>query len=221
MADASELPEIPICQIFQSLSTKFAVRASILSKQWERVWPLVPVLDFDEDEKVHNGHNASPCRHRKFLEFVTLCLRRREEDKLLHKFRLCMEYCYYCKDCGELVDKCLSFALDRNVKELHVAKSGYFLSHKVLNAEYLAVLSLDSIEIRDDDIVTLPSLKSLSLICISFGGLGFLHLMAGCPSLENLSVVKCRGFDERIEVSSSSFKSLKVKSFQLGCCTPT
>lgn len=74
------------------------------------------------------------------------------------------------------------------LKELHIAKSDYFLPHKVLNAECLTVLSLDSIQFRGDETVTLPSLKSLSLICISFGDLGFHHLMAGCPSLENLSV---------------------------------
>ncbi|XP_004298316.1 PREDICTED: F-box/LRR-repeat protein 13-like [Fragaria vesca subsp. vesca] len=210
MADTVELPDIAICQILHSLSTKFAVRASILSKQWERVWPLVPVLDFDEDENAPNGHNASPRQHRKFLEFVTMCLKRREEDKLLHKFWLRMAYCYYCRDCAELMDKCLSFALDRNVIELHIAKSDYFLPHKVLNAECLTVLSMDSIQFRGDETVTLPSLKSLSLICISFGDLGFHHLVAGCPSLENLSVVKCTGFEKRVIVKSSTLKSLEV-----------
>ncbi|KAL6192701.1 hypothetical protein ACLB2K_033787 [Fragaria x ananassa] len=97
------LPDLVIHEILKSLSTKQAVRASILSKQWERVWFSVPALDFDVDEIEQLGedddlHANRLRRHIKFAEFVTMCLKRREKDKSLHRLRLRIRMRYLSLD---------------------------------------------------------------------------------------------------------------------------
>ncbi|KAM1108158.1 hypothetical protein ACFX2B_004780 [Malus domestica] len=210
-----ELPDLVICQILQLLSTRYAIRASILSKQWERVWSLIPLLDFDEEEQ----HGDHVFQHDKFEYFVTNCLRRHEKDhkqEYLDKFRLRTRYYGY----ENLINQCLSFAIWKNVKQLdlslytthNLSYPLYNLPHTVLNAKSLTSLNLESVAISwgwGFQHVRLPSLKSMSLKEVLVDEFAFVKLILGCPSIENLSIDSCGGLS-RVDVSSSSLKSLEV-----------
>ncbi|XP_061988356.1 F-box/FBD/LRR-repeat protein At1g16930-like [Rosa rugosa] len=46
----SGLPGAVLCHILSFLSTREAVKTSVLSHRWKNVWASVPILDFDEEE---------------------------------------------------------------------------------------------------------------------------------------------------------------------------
>ncbi|XP_004298460.1 PREDICTED: putative F-box/LRR-repeat protein At3g44080 [Fragaria vesca subsp. vesca] len=148
------LPDLVIHEILKSLSTKQAVRAIILSKQWERVWFSVPALDFDVDEIEQLGedddlHANRLRRHIKFAEFVTMCLKRREKDKSLHRLRLRIRMRYLSLDetcSSHIVRKCLRFAMNRHVKELYLAVIDGSESLFVLGNIEVSSSSLKSLE---------------------------------------------------------------------------
>ncbi|KAM1057784.1 hypothetical protein ACFX19_031553 [Malus domestica] len=212
---ASELPDFAIHQVFQFLCPRDVVRASIVSKQWEREWHSVPVLDLDEEK--HVGDYLHDIHHQNFIDYATWSLKCRLKDKSpLNKFKL---RTIRHVDC-HLVDGWLSLALERNPKELYVSTgkylncsglsapdNGYYcLSHKVLDAKFLTVLDLQHVRIDSHESIRLPSLKSLSLKkCY----LRYFHLLSGCPSIEDLSINSCYGLSD-VKVSSSTLKSLEV-----------
>lgn len=49
----SQLPEALILEILSLLPTEVAVATSVLSKQWQSLWKMLPKLNFDS---LHNGH---------------------------------------------------------------------------------------------------------------------------------------------------------------------
>ncbi|KAM1988851.1 hypothetical protein ACFX15_035952 [Malus domestica] len=64
---AAHLPDIASHHIVKFLSTRDAIGASILSKQWECGWSFVHALDFDEEE--HDP--LDKLYHKDFIDFVT------------------------------------------------------------------------------------------------------------------------------------------------------
>lgn len=212
-----ELPESAIYHILLLLPTKQAIRASILSKQWRRVWSFssLPVLNFDEDLQLFECE-YSPER-KKFLQFLRRCLKRRENDEQdLNIFRLRMRY----SGGADIINKWLNFAAKKNVKELEIIlkrKRGersisYCLPWAILNAQFLTTLSLENVKIKYNiGSISLPSLKTMTLKNMDLGyntDRGIVRLFSGCSSLESLSLILCPLF--LCKVSSSSLKSLQV-----------
>lgn len=217
----SQLPELVIFQILSLLSTKHAVRTSILSKEWARLCSSVLLLEFDEDEGEKQCADDHRIRRRMFLKFLSKCLKLREKHTYLDKFRLRMSY--FGGGCA--INKSLRFALERNVKELDICFIKrendvrrwryYYLPQTALNnANSLTTLKLENMKIKEDSIdpIRLPSLKMMSLKAVSFmTNTGFSRLLSGCPSIEYLSLTSCHGWDVRL--SSSRLKYLEIM-----CC---
>ncbi|KAM1888125.1 hypothetical protein ACFX13_046286 [Malus domestica] len=212
-----ELPESAIYHILLLLPTKLAVRASILSKQWRRVWSFssLPVLNFDEDLQLFECE-YTPDR-KKFLQFLHRCLKCRENDEQdLNIFRLRMRY----SGGADIINKWLNFAAEKNVKELEIIlkrKRGdrsisYCLPWAILNAQFLTTLSLENVRIKYNiGSISLPSVKTMTLKKMNLGyntDRGFVRLFSGCSSLESLSLILCPLF--LCKISSSSLKSLQV-----------
>ncbi|KAL6143779.1 hypothetical protein ACLB2K_054474 [Fragaria x ananassa] len=213
----AELPSNVIDQILSLISTKRAVRAGLLSKEWGHLWSSVPVLDFDEDE---DGKPGDKLQRRKFINFIRRCLKRRRKDKSnIDKFRLHMRYY------GSLtsVNQWLSLAAERNVKELEISfireknpgtrsHRPFYLPQTILNnAKSLTTLKLESVTVKDSiDAVSLPSLKTMSLELVQFrSSLSLMQLISGCPSLERVLITSCTGLSD-LKILSSSLKSLEV-----------
>lgn len=111
MVVGSDLPDLAVYQILSLFPTRLAARTSILSKQWRRLWSSVPVIDLDEEEHPCD----SKTQRSKFMIFVTSYLRLRERESCcIDKFRLRMRYL----GGSVTINKWLSFAGERNVKEL-------------------------------------------------------------------------------------------------------
>ncbi|BFG26278.1 hypothetical protein CerSpe_125510 [Prunus speciosa] len=211
-----ELPDLVVNQILLLLPTKLAVRASTLSRQWQRLWSSLPVLNFNEDLQLYDSQYG-PDRAM-FRKYLLSCLKRREKDEEEHDldtFRLSMRY----SGGASMIDKWLSFAVERNVKELEIIlirKYGdrskpYFLPQTILNAQSLTTLRLNNVKIKDNPMpisISLPSLKNMVLENMDLGNVEFVHLISGCPSLEALSLDSC-GL-RFCKVLSSSLKSLQI-----------
>ncbi|CAN6574412.1 unnamed protein product [Malus baccata var. baccata] len=212
-----ELPDLVVSQVLLLLPTKLAVRASILSRQWERVWSSIPVLVFNEYEEP--GGDWHTLEHKLFVDFLKKCLKRREKDKYtVDKLTLHMRY-GGGRGSTAIIDKWTSFAVERNIKEIDIIlkrKLGpdknaiYKLSQTILNAKSLTTLNLENVRIVDNmSCISLPSLESMSLTTVVLSKLGFIQLISGCPSIEYLSLNQCRLKDD-VKISSLSIKSLKV-----------
>ncbi|ONH91586.1 hypothetical protein PRUPE_8G124800 [Prunus persica] len=189
-------PGLVIDQILQHLPTTLAVSVSIFSKQWKGVWSSVPVLDFDEGEPYDNDEKLENLRRKKFIKFLRGCLKFREKDKCLDKFRLRMRY----RGKSRNIEKWLSFAIERSVKVLEISlprkpKFKYYcLSKTILNAKSITTLNLESLRITDDSTshpISLPSVKTLSLKTVHFGRRAFSNLISRCPSIECLTLISC------------------------------
>ncbi|XP_050371609.1 putative F-box/LRR-repeat protein At3g44810 [Argentina anserina] len=119
------LPDLVIHRLLtQLLPTKDAHRMSFLSKQWEGVWSLSPVLDFDESTEVHDDDiiPEKKAEHRKFTDILQMYLDFRERDKTtqgLDRFRLRMTR--YLYEDYSIVDNWLNFAYKRSVKEVDLS----------------------------------------------------------------------------------------------------
>ncbi|KAH0984245.1 hypothetical protein GBA52_011422 [Prunus armeniaca] len=209
-----ELPDLVVNQILLLLPTKLAVRASTLSRQWQRLWSSLPVLNFDEDLQLYNSQYGTD--RAMFRKYLLSCLKRREKSREEHDldtFRLSMRY----SGGASMIDKWLSFAVQRNVKELEIIlirKYGdrskhYFLPQTILNAQSLTTLRLNNVKLKDNPMpISLPSLKNMVLKNKDLGNVGFVHLISGCLSLEDLSLTSC-GL-RFCKLLSSSLKSLQI-----------
>ncbi|KAK9939021.1 hypothetical protein M0R45_015730 [Rubus argutus] len=162
---------------------------SFLSKQWEGVWSLSPVLVFDESRKIDDDDVALyelVNQHRNFINILQRYLEFREKDKttqVLDKFRLRMTR-YLDRDSG-IVNKWLSFACERSVKEVDLSLE--IAWNKQLEFYYcLSPISL------------LNANSALSV------------LIWECPSIEFLSLNTCSFEDSAFRVSSSNLKSLEI-----------
>ncbi|KAL6197928.1 hypothetical protein ACLB2K_027720 [Fragaria x ananassa] len=231
------LPDLVIHRILtQLLPTKAAVRMSFLSKQWEGVWSLNPVLDFDESAKVHDDDivfDKLVDQHKNFinilLRYLEFC-EKGETTQVLDRFRLHMTR--YLDSDFSIVDKWLDFAYERSVKEVDLSlEIGWHKLPKRLEdiycisprsfflAKSLTTLNLESVRLQNTYSaelgharVILPCLKNMSLKGVYLDSQALNGLILGCPSIECLSLTSCRCFGDWkiISFSSSSLKSLKV-----------
>lgn len=121
MAVSTQLPhlaDLVVHQILRFVPTKVAVRMMFVSKQWEGVWFLDPILDFDEGTG-HYQHDHD--QHEKFIKFVNNILKRymefcdqKQKHSAAKRFRLCMmsylsgdlELANYCRVIWKTTTQC-------------------------------------------------------------------------------------------------------------------
>ncbi|KAM1691910.1 hypothetical protein ACFXTN_030632 [Malus domestica] len=229
-----------IREILRLLPTKSSVLMSFLSKQWQSAWFALPAihLDFDEEgEPLHDNNdddNHIGRQHAKFINMFSWFVGFREKDKqqqqqLVEKFRIRMVRYSLLEDEATVVDKWLTFGLERSVKELDISllggggKAGYTLPQTLFTSKSLTTLKLEHVTVNIDrhgNPVSLPSLKTVTLKTVCFNGYssfrGFISSSDGdlSPSIENLSIVSCSdvGTDMfwNISIYSSTLKSLEV-----------
>ncbi|XP_062017461.1 FBD-associated F-box protein At1g66310-like [Rosa rugosa] len=217
------------------LSTKNTARTCIFSKQWLRVWPLIPALDIDEVEDKNNEDDEDEqarlakngIRHQRFMNFLSMCLKRCEKyNNTLDKFRLRMRYFGDRNyDDNGIVSRWLSYAAERNrnVKELDIcfiyipelpAYTPYRLPRTLLinNAGSLTILKLENVMIQgSNDPTSFPCLRTMSLKLVEFSSnFAFLQLISGCPYIAYLSLKLCTGLSQTLKLSSLSLESLEV-----------
>ncbi|CAL9022304.1 unnamed protein product [Prunus brigantina] len=204
-ATIPHLPVLVIHHILQFLPTKHAIRMSSLCKQWAGLWSSLPVLDFEEEGLDFDKEEDSP--RAKFINFVDRCLEIHEKYEHLDKFRLRMIFLLGFETQYKF-NKWLRFAVERRVKELDISFScihqflAVGLLSPLLNAKSITSLNLENVTIDadwDEPIISLPSLKTLSLKTVRFKPSSFISsLISGCPCIQYLSLTSSSSSDYNI-----------------------
>ena len=213
----SKLPDPVIYHILSFVPTVYAVRMSLLSRRWRRMWYSVPTLQFSELDGFH--------KRASFDVFVEKCLMHRSRamryiaDSFVTSFMLDI---LYSRDSDRpAVNRwSKSSIIQNNVKELdicgnqvHTNGFGDYMPSVVLNGRSLSIIKLKGLKLDGSCSMNLPSLKSLYLDDVAFGGDEhriLQNLMIGSPSLEKFVLKDCD--IDNIKISSSSLKYLEFKT---------
>ncbi|KAM7498848.1 hypothetical protein LguiA_023262 [Lonicera macranthoides] len=220
----SNLPDAILCHILSKLPTKHAIGTSILSSQWNNLFPSIPrlTLEFDDslllhptpdddkdNETANNSNNSLDRLKTNFINFTY-----RVMDVILQDVTQISQFCLKC--CQEYDDthivNWISSALKRNAKLLDLGISmvnPLILINCLTGCTALKYLSLGkNLPLDVPDSFCLPSLKYLLLDEIEFvNDDSLLNLFAGCPVLEDLSMCDCDL--QHIELLNISIPSLK------------
>ncbi|KAJ4890728.1 putative FBD-associated F-box protein [Raphanus sativus] len=177
----SELPEALILQILSFLPTKSALTTSVLSKQWQFLWKMMPELKFDY------------CDHKDDVGIFFKNVR----SSLLSNTAPVLESLHlkFHPDNRSGVDfgMLIKTAKARHVRKL-VLDAGYTNCYKIPQSLYdnetLETLILKArVAIEKPNKVCLKSLKTLHLHAVNITDRAWVFkFLSGCPNLEDLLV---------------------------------
>ncbi|XP_068309875.1 F-box/LRR-repeat protein At4g14103-like [Pyrus communis] len=207
----SGLPDAILSRILSSVSTRDALKTSVLSHRWFNVWASVPNLRLTQ---------TSPKEFSRFAGYVDQVLFFRGSSKI-HAFKL---RCKVPNDDFSRIDSRICTAVRRNVAELELdlfvdltpnTYQGYQLPRRLLMCNTLVVLKLT---LHCNDITVTPSSGC-------FPSLKFLHatvhypvgdlmekLFSCCPVLEDLIINGDLEEDSilNFNVSAPNLKRLRI-----------
>ncbi|KAL1205470.1 putative F-box/FBD/LRR-repeat protein [Cardamine amara subsp. amara] len=177
----SELPEALLVLILSLLPTEDAIATSVLSKQWQSLWKLLPKLKFNS----HHHSNELGTFSKNVCKVLLS-----HKAPVLQSLRLmvCLEMCNAMD-----TEKLIETAFARNVRELvlHAGAGEWLLYPKTL---YISE-TLETLELKFFVLVDVPSsvlfksLRTLRLHYVDFkNDESVFNLLSGCPNLENLLV---------------------------------
>ncbi|CAA7025653.1 unnamed protein product [Microthlaspi erraticum] len=201
----SLLPDALLSQILSTLSTKDAVKTSLLSTRWRSVWLSIPGLELDDDDFPN-------CKS--FVSFVDRFFLFSTESPI-EKLKLASNK----EKCNPLAVKSwVDAAVNRKIKHLEIDFSkrdlGFdLLSTEIFTSQTLVCLRLRYVALNDFSKVSLPRLKTMLLEEVRFlNGTALESLIASCPVLEDLSVVTSRDDVKVLRVCSRTVNRLVVTS---------
>ncbi|KAF8029607.1 hypothetical protein BT93_E2128 [Corymbia citriodora subsp. variegata] len=196
-----DLPDEILLWVLDCLSTRSALRMSMLSKRWKQLSKSIPSLVFDEEDFFERTQ---------FLNFVEGALSFRDLSPLKVFSLSC-----YVDDKESQVNTWVNGAMRRKVQELRLClvveidrPVEYTLPCSIFRCETLVEFHLEMFyDIRVPSVVCLPNLKVLTLDHVGFvNDISFEKLLS-CPSLEEVSLKSCRHCQLRIH-------GARIKSLQ-------
>ncbi|KAK9913225.1 hypothetical protein M0R45_037048 [Rubus argutus] len=203
MAVSTQLPHLPdlvVHQILRFVPTKVAVRMMFVSKQWEGVWFLDPILDFDEGtghyQHNHDQHEVHHIRQQHL-----------EKGDLENYYSLSRKTLINAKSLTSLRLECVTI---KHMDEYRSSTSPIKKEPMVPSADLISKCLL-------------PSLKTMSLETVHFLDKGnkyqwqfhyaaLFSLIWECPFIEYLSLTSCcfKNSGWRQYLCSSSLKFLEI-----------
>ncbi|XP_076935410.1 F-box/LRR-repeat protein At3g26922-like [Bidens hawaiensis] len=203
----SFLPDDLILKIFSFVSTKDAVKTSVLSPRWRYVWTSLRHLSFSSDDF---------SMMTKFSNFVTIVLCRHSKQAQLSSVNL-----YLCANDGQdVLQRIMNYAFSRNVQHMNFT----CLSNKYIQfplslsssqtlkhcdcVSSLTTLHLDRIVLYDGFFSKFPNLESLTLIHCSMMRSNVLRICH--PRLSNLSLDNGDYLSKTTNVVTPQLKNLNI-----------
>lgn len=199
----SALHDDLLLKILARVPTKDAVTTMVLSKRWGLIWTMVPKLEYKEDT-------------RKEEEKSFWCLL--DKSLQLHKAPVLESLRIQAKrrftDDAD-VGKCVSYAVDHNVRELALIlpdqpkilmlPSNIYTSKTLVNL----TLSCSTLVVEVPSLACFPLLQTLALVHVAFKDESSqVRLLANCPALRYLKVERRAGDNvTRFIVKVPSLKS--------------
>ncbi|KNA24140.1 hypothetical protein SOVF_018100 [Spinacia oleracea] len=217
----SDLPEPIRKHILSFLSTRNAVRSSVLSSNWRGLWTELPNLELSRsavssrlrEEKLPDDgvKRAAIIREREaFYGFLDRAL-----ESVLELKKLDLYVPGYDVELKSRLDGWLDCAVGRCVKELVLdigswKVPGYSLPKTVLGGNSITKMNLQRCELSSSSLMDarLPSLRELNLDYVYLDDEVIETLAGNIPNLEALDFRSCHGFT-RLEVSGLD-KLIKV-----------
>ncbi|XP_024011702.1 putative FBD-associated F-box protein At5g53635 [Eutrema salsugineum] len=209
----SQLPDHLICHILSLLSTKEAVKTSVLSTRWRQLWLWLPSLELksrdfsDFNNFMSFGYrffdsNRVSCKHK-----LKLTIHRNEDG---------VKDAYY-------LTPWLKAAVKHKIQHLHVHSYSYAdhrfhkMPQRLYTCHTLVCLKLFQVTLDDAGFVFLPKLKTMHLEYVKFPNEAtFETLVLCCPVLEDLKIFVANDDGKVFRVHSLSLKRLtfeRVSSF--------
>ncbi|XP_038889302.1 F-box protein At3g62230-like [Benincasa hispida] len=234
MADEDKLdilPDVLLSIIVSSLPFKEAVRTSILSKRWVKIWQATKNIELHESFFVRREDSDQRTRDvkiRAFIDFATNFIRVYQESTV-SKFSLSLSNPIVVGE-GEgggrgFVDECIRFAISHKVKTLELDFSdGENESNIMLDLppivyehENLESLKLFSCGFRAVELKKLINLKNLCIGWIEVGIGEIRDLVKKCRKLESLNLKNCwnvthfeiGGNDDQLRLRSLTIENCK------------
>ncbi|CAA7027703.1 unnamed protein product [Microthlaspi erraticum] len=205
----SKLPDSLISQVLLYIPTKEAVRTSVLSNRWKRVWLLIPEFDLDSSE--FSDYNA-------FVRFMDRLLGFcRKENSCLHKLKLSIRKDGNDQSC---VTRWIDFVATPKLKHLDVEcplvkrECLEVMPLSLYVCETLVYLRLHRVSLVSFESVSLPRVKTMRLEENVFANEAGLELLiSSCPLLDDLSIVR-RSDDivKVVRVRSQTLTSLSLEA---------
>ncbi|CAK9138055.1 unnamed protein product [Ilex paraguariensis] len=199
----SNLPNCLIGHILSFLPTKYAVRTSVLSTKWKKMWTLISNLDFDDQLlTLHPPTNNSDQCKASFMKFVYRVLLLLETSNV-NKFRIrsCANF-----DVSYDVNSWVSASLSRSVREidlyLYIPLKGFDSSKRLFSG--------------------CPKLEDLALRGCQWQNMSVLDISA--PALNRLTIIDCETnttsytefYEYRIELNTPSLLYLNYVDYVVG-----
>uniref|UniRef100_A0A1J3HYX0 F-box/FBD/LRR-repeat protein n=1 Tax=Noccaea caerulescens TaxID=107243 RepID=A0A1J3HYX0_NOCCA len=201
----SLLPDALLSQVLFSLSTKDAVKTSLLSTRWRSLWLSIPGLELDDDDFPN---------YKSFVSFVDRFFLFSTESTI-EKLKLASNK----EKCNPLAVKSwVDAAVNRRIQHLEIDFSkrclGFdLLSTDIFVSQTLVCLRLRYVALNDFNRVSLPRLKTMLLEEVRFLSHTALEsLIASCPVLEDLSVITSRDDVKVLRVCSQTVNRLVITS---------
>ncbi|KAM7463030.1 hypothetical protein LguiA_031151 [Lonicera macranthoides] len=200
MAWTSQLPEFIIQRIQSFLSTKEAVRCSVLSTAWHQAWSTSPFLVFNQ--------NLFEDTTSRFLNFVDTNLMRYSSNNIRINLLCIIVVTLSGTNLTSLLDKWLQIAIECGVKQLYLSlpqvNSLHTLPATIYEAASLKFLDLASFKFDNNFLtrtIKFNSLRYLALHYVYLDELMIHKLIFSCPLIETLILDCCSGF-QRFQLTS-------------------
>ncbi|KAL9817389.1 putative F-box/FBD/LRR-repeat protein [Arabidopsis thaliana] len=210
----SQLPEALIIQILSLLPTEVAVTTSVLSKQWQFLWKMLPKLNFDSLDQRHEFKTFSKNVKRALLS---------HKAPVLHSLHLIV-HLHLCNSMNTAKLIGIAFACNLLKLVLEVDGGRFSIPESLYNCETLDILELKySILMDVPSSICLKSLRTLHLHYVDFkDNESALNLLSGCPNLETwwcIDIHSAVTVDPRAGyvINSPSLTYLKIVG-QIGFC---
>ncbi|KAJ1443686.1 Leucine-rich repeat domain superfamily [Sesbania bispinosa] len=157
----SPLPDDIICHILSFLSTKDAISTSLLSKRWRALWRSLPCLHFDLNP------SNSPSIYINNCNIIYRIILSRDHIKSL-RFQCGPIFNFYLDPLDANINEWVDIAIQRGLENLDLGHPcdppiPTLCSSSIFRCKTLVVLKLEGFFVDVDDIVHLPSLKTLIL----------------------------------------------------------
>ncbi|KAL0743978.1 hypothetical protein Bca4012_085491 [Brassica carinata] len=180
----SALHDDLLLRILSEIPTKDAVTSMVLSKRWGLVWTMVPKLVYKDTRK--EGDKSVWCLLDKSLQL--------HKAPVLKSLHIQVER-QFSDDAD--VGKCVSYAVDHNVRELALylptQPKILLLPSNVYTSKTLVKLTLScrTLVVDVPSLACLPSLQTLALLNVVYKDENsHVKLLANCPALRHLEVLR-------------------------------
>jgi len=205
----SDLPDAILHYILSLLSTKEAVRTSILSSKWRYLWTQLSVFDFEvyKDDSNQKDQKSANC----LFDLVA---------RLLHNSNCVERLCFKIRGIpvdAYKISPLIASAAKHKVKYLQLSLGDVsrkcVLPHSFSDFKSLTKLCLElKFTLYIPSRICFPSVKTLLVIDVTFANeKSVQRLFSGCPVLQELALCNCHFKNiKEINISISTLRILII-----------